>query len=66
VAAGATTAAPVTGGASGVVVLVAGAAAVASAAQCGISIGRVILEISDPGLTKRDGNLALLVHVVQQ
>jgi hypothetical protein len=44
-------AAPVTGGTSTIITLVAGAAAVASAAQCGISIGRVIIEIADPGST---------------
>jgi len=42
-------ASPLTGGASGIITLVAGAAALASAAQCGISIGRVIIELADPG-----------------
>ena len=45
-------AAPVTGGASTFLTLVAGAAALASAAQCGISIGRVIIEIAEPGSTE--------------
>ena len=42
-------AAPVTGGASGIITLIAGAAALASAAQCGISIGLVMVELSNPG-----------------
>ena len=41
-------AAPVTGGGSGVITLVSGAAALASAAQCGVSFGRILNELSDP------------------
>lgn len=47
---------PVTGGASAIVTLVAGAAALASAAQCGLGIGRVVMEIADPGWTEELDN----------
>jgi hypothetical protein len=46
-------AAPITGGASTIVTVVAGAAAIAGAAQCGISIGQVALEFTDPGANAR-------------
>jgi hypothetical protein len=46
-------AAPITGGASTIVTYVAGAAALAGAAQCGISIGQVALEFTDPGANAR-------------
>ena len=46
-------AAPITGGASTIVTYVAGAAAIAGAAQCGISIGQVALEFTDPGANAR-------------
>jgi len=48
VSAGAAAAAPVTGGASGVVSVLVFSGAVATASQCGISSGRVINEIFDP------------------
>lgn len=48
-----TAAAPVTGGASGIITAVAGAAALASAAQCGISIGQAAIEFQDPGVNDR-------------
>ncbi|MFT5327984.1 MAG: hypothetical protein ACI8P0_005890, partial [Planctomycetaceae bacterium] len=56
--AGAAAAAPVTGGASGVVSVLTFSAAVATAAQCGISSGRVINEIFDPAANDRLDSLA--------
>jgi hypothetical protein len=48
-AAGSAVAAPVTAGTSGAVTVLAYSGAVATAAQCGISSGRVVNEIFDPG-----------------
>lgn len=52
-AAGGAGAAPVTGGASLAITVVVWAGALATAAQCGISTGRVINEIFDPGSNER-------------
>jgi hypothetical protein len=46
-------AAPVTGGSSAILTWTSGAAAIAGAAQCGISIGQVTLEFMDPGVNER-------------
>ena len=51
--AGGAGAAPVTGGASLAITVLAWAGAVATAAQCGIATGRVINEIFDPGANEQ-------------
>jgi len=51
-ATGSAAAIPVTGGASGIVTVLTYSAAIASAAQCGISIGRVFNEFADSSINE--------------